>query len=88
MTVRKLDRRKQRTRQLLRDALMALIVAQGYDTITVQDIADAANVARTTFYLHFKDKDELLFEGMREMYETMFEEMQQNPADNPFGLTL
>lgn len=70
--VRKIDRRIERTRQLLRDALMALIVENGYESITVQDITDRANVARTTFYLHYKDKDELLFEGMRDIYDELF----------------
>lgn len=69
---RKPDRRIQRTRELLRKALMALIVERGYDMITVQDITDRANVARTTFYLHFKDKDELLFLTMRDWYEEIF----------------
>lgn len=73
MVERKVDRRIARTQQLLRDALMDLIVEQGYDGITVQDITDRANVARTTFYLHYKDKDELLFEGMRDIYDSLFD---------------
>lgn len=72
LQTRKTDRRIQRTRQLLRDALMALIIENGYESITVQDITDRANVARTTFYLHYKDKDELLFEGMRDIYDELF----------------
>lgn len=70
---RKTDRRIQRTRQLLRDALMALIIEKGYDSITVQDITDRANVARATFYLHFTDKDDLLFSGMRDIYEHLLQ---------------
>jgi AcrR family transcriptional regulator len=69
---RKVDRRIQRTRTLLRDALMRLIIRRGYDEITIQDIADEANVARTTFYLHFTDKDDLLFSTMRDVYEELF----------------
>ncbi|MEL6524477.1 MAG: TetR/AcrR family transcriptional regulator [Chloroflexota bacterium] len=69
---RKVDRRIQRTRALLRDALMRLIVRKGYDDITIQDITDEANVARTTFYLHFGDKDELLFSTMRDLYEDLY----------------
>lgn len=77
-TERKTDRRIERTRILLRDALMRLILKTGdnqkrYDEITVQDITDEANVARTTFYLHFKDKDELLFETMRDIYQELYE---------------
>jgi AcrR family transcriptional regulator len=67
--IEKIDRRKVRTRQLLRDAMMALVSERGYDNITIQDITDRANVNRSTFYLHYKDKDELLFNSMREMYD-------------------
>jgi AcrR family transcriptional regulator len=66
---KKADRRIQRTRELLRQALMSLIVERGYEAITIQDITERANVARTTFYLHFRDKDELLFQTMRDVYE-------------------
>jgi len=55
-----LDRRIQRTRQLLHDALFALISERGYESLTVQDITERANLGRTTFYLHYQDKDELL----------------------------
>lgn len=56
----KTDRRVKRTRELLQRALMDLINEQRYDAITIQDIVDRANVGRTTFYLHYKSKDELL----------------------------
>lgn len=69
---KKVDRRILRTRALLRDALMRLIIEKGYDNITIQDITDEANVARTTFYLHFGDKDELLFTTMRDMYDELY----------------
>ena len=54
------DRRSQRTRRLLGDALVALLVEKRYDTITVQDIIERANVGRTTYYAHYKDKEDLL----------------------------
>ena len=55
----KTDRRVGRTRELLQKALIELIGEQGYDSITIQDIVDRANVGRTTFYLHYNGKDEL-----------------------------
>jgi len=55
----KTDRRARRTRQLLQRALIELIGERRYDAITIQDIADRADVGRTTFYLHFGNKDEL-----------------------------
>ena len=53
------DRRVRRTRELLQNALIDLIRERGYDSITIQDIVDRANVGRTTFYLHYNSKDEL-----------------------------
>jgi len=55
----KTDRRVQRTRYLLQKALIELIGERGYDAITIQNIVDRANVARTTLYLHYKSKDAL-----------------------------
>lgn len=54
------DRRVRRTRQTLHETLMRLTVERGYDEISVADIAEAANVGRSTFYAHFTDKDDLL----------------------------
>jgi AcrR family transcriptional regulator len=68
---RKLDRRIVRTRQILSRALMELIIEKGYEGVSIQDIADRADVARTTFYLHFRDKDDLLFQSMSEIYANL-----------------
>jgi AcrR family transcriptional regulator len=62
MTDENLDRRAQRTRQLLRRALLQLIDENGYDAVTIQDITDRANLGRTTFYLHYQSKDDLLLD--------------------------
>jgi len=75
---RKEDRRKERTRQLLRDALLELIPKKGYEAITLQNITDRANVARPTFYLHFKDKQDLLFSSVREMYDDLVQRQSQS----------
>ena len=54
------DRRTRRTRQLLRDALLSLLNEKRYVEISVQDIIERADVARSTFYVHYTDKDDLL----------------------------
>lgn len=59
------DRRIQRTRALLHGALGSLIREKPYDRITVAEILDRAKVSRSTFYIHFRDKDELLTSSMR-----------------------
>jgi AcrR family transcriptional regulator len=57
--VQKSDRRVKRTQALLQNALLELIDERGYDAITIQDIVDRADVARTTFYVHYGSKDDL-----------------------------
>jgi AcrR family transcriptional regulator len=63
----KTDRRIQRTRQALRTALLQLIKEKGYDAISIEEITERANVGRATFYLHYKDKEDLLLEEFSEM---------------------
>jgi AcrR family transcriptional regulator len=65
VTERITDRRVQRTRRLLHKALMSLILEKKYESITVQEILDRADVGRSTFYVHFQDKDQLLFTGFQ-----------------------
>lgn len=59
MKTRKDDRRASRTQRALKDALVLLIQEKHYDEITVQDVIDRANVGRSTFYAHYRDKEDL-----------------------------
>jgi AcrR family transcriptional regulator len=54
------DRRSKRTRQMLGNALVELMLEKRFEEITVQDILDKANVGRSTFYAHYPDKESLL----------------------------
>ena len=67
------DRRIQRTQRSLREALVALMIERGYEALTVQDILDRANVGRSTFYTHFRDKDELLVSGLDQLRAALAE---------------
>jgi AcrR family transcriptional regulator len=58
------DRRVRRTRDRLHAALIPLILEKGYDAVTIQDLLDRADVGRTTFYAHYRDKDDLLVAGL------------------------
>jgi AcrR family transcriptional regulator len=55
-----MDRRVRKTREALYSAFVALVAERGYDGFSVQDLLDEADVGRTTFYAHFKAKEDLL----------------------------
>jgi AcrR family transcriptional regulator len=65
--IKSLDRRVQRTRDALRIALIALLEEHGWDDINIQDLCERANVGRSTFYLHFQNKEELLVGGFDDL---------------------
>jgi AcrR family transcriptional regulator len=58
----KLDRRIQRTHKLLADALVALAQQRGYDSVTIRDITEYADISYSTFFRHYPDKDALLLD--------------------------
>lgn len=68
------DRRVARSRRRLKEALSALLVERDYDQITVQEICDRADVGRSTFYLHFESKEDLLFAGVDQHLMRLVEE--------------
>jgi AcrR family transcriptional regulator len=94
MDTKTIDRRVQRTRHALQDALVSLIEERGYEAVTVQAILDRANVGRSTFYAHFRDKEELLlsgFENLRSAFEQRRHERllrDQAGADTPWEMSL
>jgi len=65
------DRRIERTRELLHRALISLMIEKGYEVITVQDIIDRANVGRSTFYAHYVGKQDLLLSGLKNQSATL-----------------
>jgi AcrR family transcriptional regulator len=67
MAKKPIDRRILRTRATLQHALNSLILKKGYDAITIQDVCDAANVGRSTFYAHYTSKDDLKRKGFEKL---------------------
>ena len=65
----KTDRRILRTRDSLGDALVALMQEKSFDEITVQDVLDRAGVGRSTFYVHYRDKDDLFLSDVEDFLE-------------------
>ncbi len=81
----KADRRSDRTRAALNQALIELMLEKSYSAISVQDIVERANVGRSTFYAHYQHKDDLLSNQLRQLIEALSQKVN---ADNPGAQTL
>ncbi len=79
------DRRSRRTRQLLGDAMVELMLEKRFDDITVQDILDRADIGRSTFYTHYTDKESLLMSLIERVIHQL-EEYTIQAGDNYHGL--
>lgn len=79
----KLDRRKRRSRQLLAQALHDLILEKPYDTITIQDITDQADLNRGTFYLHYTSKEKLLMASLEAQFDDLVQRIEAKQEGTP-----
>ncbi|MBI3772528.1 MAG: TetR/AcrR family transcriptional regulator [Gammaproteobacteria bacterium] len=78
-------RRTQKTRKALNNALFSLMVEKNYESIAVQEILDRADIGRSTFYSHFRDKDALLvdgLQGLRELLHSAQKSASRNSMDS------
>ena len=84
MKQQKQDRRSQRTYHLVNAALMQLLLEKGYESITVQDILDRANIGRSTFYAHYFDKADVLESIAQQMLADFSQQVK--PAEAKRGI--
>ena len=75
-----IDRRVTRTREMLHQALMSLLLKRRYKTISIKDICHAANVGRSTFYAHYTSKDDLKRSGLETMRKTLVDRQRDAVA--------
>jgi AcrR family transcriptional regulator len=73
------DRRVTRTRRLLHAALVELILEKGYSSLTVNEIANRADISRSTFYLHYKTKDDLLLDSIDQVINDLADQVAELP---------
>jgi AcrR family transcriptional regulator len=86
---RRPDRRVARTRQQLRDALVELVLERGgWDVVTVRDVCERANIGRSTLYLHFADKEDLLFSGFAHLEAALENARAATPGTFAFARDL
>lgn len=78
----KIDRRVSRTRRNLQEAMFALILEKGYDSVTVEEITSRADVGRTTFYLHYRDKEDLLVQTVSDVVDDLVNQLARYPVED------
>jgi AcrR family transcriptional regulator len=94
MAKRPIDRRVARTRAMLQKAHISLILEKGYEAITVEDICEAANVGRSTFYAHYTSKDDLRRSGLENLRRLLVDRQkhalakQSETRDRSLGFSL
>jgi AcrR family transcriptional regulator len=77
------DRKKNETRQALRDAAHRLFAEKGFSQTTIDDIAEAADVSRRTFFRYYASKDDLLRSDVSDLLPVMLAALRARPADEP-----
>jgi AcrR family transcriptional regulator len=77
------ERKKLATRQALHEAAVALSIEHGLDKLTVEAIADAAEVSRRTFSNYFASKEEALLYGDHLRLRLLVDAVRERPADEP-----
>ncbi|WP_211370370.1 TetR/AcrR family transcriptional regulator [Nonomuraea turkmeniaca] len=80
------DRQVQRTRRLIQEALVELVLEKSYDAVTVTDIINRADVGRSTFYTHFTDKQDVLFSNLDEL--AFLHPVPATPSGDLFAFSL
>lgn len=80
-----IDRRVARTRGMLHQALLSLIVEKGYEAISVEDICERANIGRSTFYAHFTSKDDLKRSGLEHLRRELLDRHRSASASKQAG---
>src|SRR5918995_455138 len=77
----KSDRRSRRSRRLIIDALLALMLEKRFDRITVQEIIDRADIGRTTFYAQFRNKEHVLESELERVFGLLHAQHLASPEE-------
>lgn len=79
-SLRAVDRRIIRTRMMIYEAFLRLLHSKAYEEISVIDIAEKADINRSTFYAHFVDKADLLQKMMADKLDLLTESIRSCAA--------
>ena len=83
-TPNRFEKRKQRTRKQLKACAMQLLLEKGFTDLTIQDITDCADFARGTFYVHYGDKDEIVWALVQDTMDDLVQKVLHDLREVPY----
>src|ERR1700689_1521054 len=81
------ERKQRQARQRIIEAARELFLERGFDGVSVGDIAERAEVGRTTFFRHFGDKQEVVFSNEQDLLDTITAARQADGTPAPRNAT-
>jgi AcrR family transcriptional regulator len=72
------ERRSQSTEKKIIQTTVALILEKGFDTVSIQDITDKADIGRGTFYIHFKSKEGVVWIAIKDVLHDLIQDIHKN----------
>ncbi len=80
-----MDKREEKTINKIHEAFVKLINQRDYESLTIQDILEEAKISRSTFYAHYKTKDELLLKVSHHIFEHVFSKSLEEEKSHDFS---
>lgn len=72
-------RNTEQTREQILEAARQLFIDEGYEAVSVRKIAERAKITHGTIYVHFKDKDDLLYQVSEEQFNRLLSRLRRLP---------
>lgn len=82
------SRQKTKTRVAIKFAFSELVFSKRYSDIRMTEVAERANVGRSTVYLHYEDKDAILLDNMAPLLQTLASTISKTEVCNKIDDTV
>ena len=83
-TLNRWEKRKIRTKQLLKETTLEILLEKGFTELTIQEIADCADLSRGTFYLHFASLEEIVWTIVQDSLDSTTQEVLSSFQEMPY----